>query len=84
MKEMLQKQKIAILKAALSTVNGGIMIPGHLAQKHVEEGKDHAQDKRPFLHQMEDKLVKEMQRTQKIVVMVSVQVAKYFHLKTNT
>ena len=54
MKDMLRKQKIAILKAALSTVNGGIMIPGHLAQKHVEEGKDHAQDKRPVLHQMED------------------------------
>ena len=54
MKEMLRKLRVAILKTALSTVNGEIMIPGHLAQKHVEEGKDHAQDKRPVLHQMED------------------------------
>ena len=54
MKEMLRKLKIAILKVALSTVNGEIMIPGHLARKHVEEGKDHVQDKRPLLHQMED------------------------------
>ena len=54
MKDMLRKQKIAILKAALSTVNGEIMIPGHLARKHVEEGKDHVRGKRPFLHQMED------------------------------
>ena len=54
MKEMLRKQKIVKLKAALSTVNGDIMIPGHLARKHVEEEKDHVQDKRPLLHQMED------------------------------
>ena len=54
MKDMLRKRKIAILKAAPSTVNGDIMIPGHLARKHVEEGKDRVQDKRPPLHQMED------------------------------
>ena len=76
MKDMLRKQKIAILKAALSTVNGEIMIPGHLARKHVEEGKNLVQDKRPLLHQMEDYLVKEILRKQKIVVMLSVQVAK--------
>ena len=76
MKEMLRKQGIAILKAALSTVNGEIMIPGHLARKHVEEGKNLVQDKRPLLHQMEDYLVKEILRKQKIVVMLSVQVAK--------
>ena len=76
MKEMLRKQKIAILKAALSTVNGEIMIPGHLARKHVEEGKNLVQDKRPLLHQMEDYLVKEILRKQRIVVMLSVQVAK--------
>ena len=37
-----------------ATVNGDHLVIGHLAQKHVEEGKDHVQDKRPFLHQMED------------------------------
>ena len=54
MKEMLRKQKIAILKVVLSIANGDIMIPGQFARKHVEEEKDHVKDKRPLLHQMED------------------------------
>ena len=37
-----------------STVNGDHLVIGHLAQKHVEEEKNQEQDKRPFLHQMED------------------------------
>ena len=76
MKEILWNSKIVILKIAQSTVIGEIMIPGHLARKHVEEGKNLVQDKRPLLHQMEDYLVKEILRKQKIVVMLSVQVAK--------
>ena len=36
-----------------STVNGDHLAIGHLAQKHVEEEKNHEQDKRSLLQQME-------------------------------
>ena len=47
-----------------STVNGDPMVNGHLARKLVEEVRNIAQDKLPRLHQMGEKIVKEILRRQ--------------------
>ena len=72
-KESLQKPKHATRKAVQSTANGDLMKHGRLARKHVGAVKKHEQDKLTRLHQMEDKLVKEMPRKQKFAIRTIVQ-----------
>ena len=73
MKEKLRKQKIVILKAAQSTVNGEIMIPGHLARKHAEEERNPAQGKSKYSNHKGEKLVKEKERKQLDVTRICAQ-----------
>ena len=72
-KASLQKPKPVMRKAAQSTVNGDLMKNGRLARKHVGAVKKCEQDKLTQLHQMGDKLVKEMPRKQKFAIRTAAQ-----------
>ena len=72
-KVSLQKPNLVIRKGAQSTVNGDLMKNGRLARKHVGAVKKYEQDKLTHLHQMEDKLVKEMPRKQKVAIRTAAQ-----------
>ena len=72
-KASLQKPKLVIRMAAQSTVNGDLLKHGRLARKHVGAVKKYEQDKLTHLHQMEDKLVKEMLRKQNFAIRTAVQ-----------
>ena len=73
MKASLQKPKLVIRTAAQSTVNGDLMKNGRLARKHVGAVKKYEQDKLTRLHQMEDKLVREMLRKPKFAIRTAAQ-----------
>ena len=72
-KAKLRKLNLVIRKISQSTVNGDLMVHGRLARKHVGAVKKYEQDKLTHLHQMEDKLVKEMPRKQKFAIRKAVQ-----------